>query len=50
MDNLNNIVLDGENIDISSLSMEKLKEILNKINEHEIMIKQELDAMIKRLA
>jgi len=49
MDELKNIVFNGEYIDLTTLSMERLKEILNQINDNEIMIKQELDNMLKTL-
>ena len=50
MDSLKNIVLDGENINLDNLSLEELRDLLNKINNREIVLKEEIDDMAKRLA
>ncbi len=47
--NLGNIKLDGKSIDLNISSRKGLKDILNQINDEEIMIKQELDNILKRL-
>lgn len=50
MNSLDSIVFDGKTVELKSLSIEKLTEMLEKINTDEIMIKQELDSILKRLS
>lgn len=45
----NEVTIDGKHISLNSESIESLYEILNKINDKEIMIKQELSVMLERL-
>lgn len=47
-DNLGKIVVDGEQIDLHSISNRKLEKLLNEITDEETMIKQELDNMLKK--
>lgn len=47
--NLESIMLDGENIDLNSNSIEELKDILNKINNKESTIKEDLDGILRKL-
>ena len=44
-----NITLDGENIDLSLYSKDELKEILSKINDNELKLKQEIDEILQKL-
>lgn len=46
---LGNIVFNGKTINLNKHSRRGLKDVLTKINEEEIMIKQELDDILKRL-
>lgn len=49
MNDINNIVLDGEYINLTLLPSDKLKEILDKINNKEKTAKQELNDLLKKL-
>lgn len=50
MSNLENIVLDGKDIDLNSLTLDDLKGILDRINAEEKVIKQEINDALKKLA
>lgn len=49
MNNLGNIVLNEKKIDLNKTSKKALKDILNKVSEEELILKQELDNLLKRL-
>lgn len=49
MSDIDNIVFDGEYMNLNSLPMERLKEILNKVDEKEKNAKQELNELLKKL-
>lgn len=48
-ENLGSIVFRGKYMDLNALSIEELKDIFSQMNDEEMMIKQELDSMLKRL-
>lgn len=46
---LGTIEFDGKTINLNTHSRRGLKDVLTKVNEEEMMIKQELDDILKRL-
>ena len=50
MENIDSIVLDGEFINLNSLSIENLKSILNRLDTEKMGMKQEIDNMLEKLA
>ncbi len=46
---LGNIEFDGKTINLNTYSRRGLKDVLTKINEEEIIRKEELDHILKRL-
>lgn len=48
-ENLGNVIVDEQNINLSTSSIEKLKETLEKLNNDEKIIKQEIDEILKSL-
>ncbi len=47
---MGNIVLDGEMINLNTLTMEKLKNILDKIDTEELVVKEEISEILEELA
>ena len=47
---MENIILDGEMLNLTSLTIEQLKEILDKIDTEELVVKQKIDNILEKLA
>ena len=50
MENIDSIVLDGEFINLNSLSIEDLNHVLKRLDDEKIEVKQEIDNLLEKLA
>lgn len=50
MKNLGNVEFEGENIELSFSSIQKLKKVLGQINDAETVVKQEIDRILSELS
>ncbi len=46
---MESIVLNGEDVNINSLSIDKLKKILMELDSEELKLKKELDSILEKL-
>ena len=46
---MENMIIDGKMVNLSSLPIEKLKKMLNQLDTQETKLKQEIDTMLEEL-
>lgn len=48
-ESLKNIIMNGENVNLTETPIEKLKEMLSQIEDEETIVKQEIDNITTKL-